>query len=293
MKPQFLNLLASSFMLWIDHEILDQGESFANFSGQLYAANDPNLKGAKVYGSQFRQWVSDSSIQGATIASGVFAGSNFVAKGVSGLNVDYNMGRVVFNHASVPSNLTNLTLPYSFKEFNTYLVTEDEVDLLFEKKWEQINQLNTSSSPVSALKFNEQPYPCVYIKQDSSENQPFAFGGQDATNTSIRAIVLTENSWQMDGLLSILNDSARKSFPVLDLNEIPYNRFGDFKQSFSGSYSYVNLCASSPNHRRLSYIKKVRVTKFDEDINKELGPKVRGAFVDFDLENIRYPRSKT
>ena len=51
MKATYVNNLMSSFYLWLDHEVLDRGEAFINYSGKLYNAPDPNFPNKQVYGA--------------------------------------------------------------------------------------------------------------------------------------------------------------------------------------------------------------------------------------------------
>ena len=71
MKAQFDNKVMSSLYLWFDHTLLKEGEAFTNYGSKFYPVN--NLyQGYYTYGTPFRQFVADSSIDGATILSGVY-----------------------------------------------------------------------------------------------------------------------------------------------------------------------------------------------------------------------------
>ncbi len=132
MKASFLNNLMSSFYLWLDHKILNDGEAFINYSGSLYEDYDPNYDGiSSIYSSPFRQWVYDSSIIGANIPSGVTLNNNtFLPRGTSGLSLDFNKGRVIFDSNLVANK--NLSANFAFKEFNLYYTNEKDEQLLFE-----------------------------------------------------------------------------------------------------------------------------------------------------------------
>jgi hypothetical protein len=98
MKAAYITNLMSSFYLWLDHEILTRGEAFINYSGKLYNSPDPNFPNNSIYGAPFRQWVYDRSVPNANIPSGVFINGNYIARGVSGLNIDFNKGRAILNN---------------------------------------------------------------------------------------------------------------------------------------------------------------------------------------------------
>jgi hypothetical protein len=281
MKASYITNLMSSFYLWLDHEILSHGEAFINNSGLLYPSLDPNFPNSKIYSSPFRQWVYDSSISNTNIPSGVIVNNNFISRGVSGLNIDFNKGRVIFNSNYVNNNIT---LNYSFKEYNLYYTDEKEEKLLFEKAY---NITPKASQAISGLGYLDNPYPCIFIKHRMGENVPFAFGGEDSTETMVRCIVLASNSFSLDGLISILSDSARKVFPLLSPEDFPFNYFGDFKSG--NNFNYINLCKNQPPSNFV-YIDKVTVSKLDEIDNAKINKKCVAALIDFDLSDIRSPR---
>lgn len=284
MKASFINNLTSSFYLWLDHEILTRGEAFTTYSGKLYDSPDPSFElSASVYASPFRQWVYDSSVPNAYIPSGINSGAQFIPRGQAGLALDYNHGRVIFNGSTI-SNNQNLTARYSFKDFNLYYTDEREDRLMFEKSY----TLTPPTTRVTgALGYLELPYPCVFIKLKTNNNDPFAFGGLDMSNYWIRCIILARDSFSMDSLTSLLADSARKVFPVFNAQDLPFNYFGDFKSGVS--YNYQNMC-SSQGQNQLVYIDKVDISKFDESENLYINKKTVAATADFELKTVRQPR---
>lgn len=280
MKATYITNLMSSFYLWLDHEVLERGEAFINYSGKLYSSPDPNFPNMQVYGAPFRQWVYDSSIPNANIPSGIFVNGNYVARGVSGLNIDFNKGRAIISG----STSNNVTASYSFKEYNIYYTDEREEKLLFEKAY---NITPKVTQATGALGYLDAPYPCIFIKHRMGENIPFAFGGEDSTQTMIRCIALASNSFSLDGLISILSDSARKVFPVFSPQDFPFNYAGDFKSG--NSFNYKTLC-SSQQQSNLVYIDRVTVSKLDEIDNAKINKKCVAALIDFELSDVRTPR---
>lgn len=281
MKSAYITNLMSSFYLWLDHEILARGEAFINYSGKLYNSPDPSFPNNSVYGAPFRQWVYDNSIPNVNIPSGIFVNNNYLVRGISGLNIDFNKGRAILNSGI---NSSNVTASYSFKEYNIYYTDEKEEKLLFEKSY---NITPKITQVTGSLGYLDNPYPCIFIKHRMGENIPFAFGGEDSTKTMIRCIALASNSFSLDGLISILSDSARKVFPILNPNDFPFNYFGDFKSG--GSFNYINLCKNQPQSS-LVYIDRVTVSKLDEIDNANINKKCVAALIDFDLSDIRNPR---
>jgi len=282
MKTAYITNLMSSFYLWLDHEILTRGEAFVNYSGKLYRSPDPNFSKNSVYGAPFRQWVYDSSIPNVNIPSGIFINENYITRGVSGLNIDFNKGRVILNNEVISNNVT---ANYSFKEYNIYYTDEREEKLLFEKAY---NVTPKVAQITGSLGYLDTPYPCIFIKHRMGENIPFAFGGEDSTQTMVRCIVLASNSFSLDGLISLLSDSARKVFPVFSPNDFPFNYFGDFKTG--NNFNYMELCKNQPRYN-LVYIDRVTVSKLDEIDNAKINKKCVGALIDFELSHIRSPRA--
>lgn len=271
----------SSFYLWLDHKILNDGEAFINHSGNLYEEYDPNYDGiSSIYSSPFRQWVYDSSVIGANIPSGVTLNNNtFLPRGTSGLSLDFNKGRVIFDSNLVVNK--NLSANFAFKEFNLYYTNEKDEQLLFENSYPITS---TIQGITGGLGYQDLPFPCVFIKNRITENSPFSFGGLDNTETSIRCVVLATNSFSLDSLLSIAADSFTNVFPVLNNTELPFNYLGDLK--LSTPFDYKNICNSYANNS-LAFIKNVTVSKLDEIKNSKTNKKSIGALIDFDISNIR------
>jgi len=283
MKSSYLNNLTSSFYLWLDHEILSKGQAFINYTGKLYSTYDPVYESvSSTYSSPFKQWVYDSSVNGAIVPSGIYSNTTFIPRNTSGLSLDYNNGRVIFNNNIITNN--NLTAAYSLKEFNLYFTDEREDKLLFENAYTVRPKFTQITG---GLSYQEIPYPCIFIKNRSNENIPFAFGGQDKTESMIRCIVLAKDAFSLDSVISILNDSARKVFPLLNPADLPFNYLGDFKTGTN--FNYVNLCNVQPASN-YTYIDRVTVSKLDENTNMYVNKKVMIAIVDFELYNVRYPR---
>ena len=105
--------------------------------------------------------------------------------------------------------------------------------------------------------------------------------------TTVRCIVLSDNMYLLDGAISIMTDSARKVFPVLDPKVLPYDYYGDLKSG--NNYKYSQL--TSTQNTNLAYIDRVIVSRLDEIRNKHINLKVVAAMVDFELWQARYPRA--
>jgi hypothetical protein len=281
MKPSYLNELTSSFSLWLDHVVLSEGEAFSNESGKLFYSFDPNFKNHKIYGSEYRQWVSDRDIQGANIPSGIFSGSVFIPKAPGDVRIDYGMGRVIMK-AATPANLEVFSCAYAAKEFNIYTTSKSETEILFEgaelKKQKR-------GAKTDALESKEEPYPAIFVKFMGGQNNPFAFGGIDEADWSVRCTVVAADPFSLDSVCSILVDRSHSYFAFIPSSGIPFNVYGDMKQVGEVGYSYSNLCASAGTD--LIYIDEVTVSKFSERANKAIKDDIWGAFIDFRLLDVK------
>ena len=284
MVGSYINNLMASFYLWLDHEVLSRGQAFKNYSGKLYYNQDRDYARSTVYTSPFKQWVSDSSINGAIIPSGVYVNGNFVPRGSSGLALDFWEGRVLFN-TGVPNNITNITGQYAIKDFNLYYTDEREEHLMFEKRY----VLNAKTPRITGgINTDDFPFPCIFIKNRTLENKPFAFGGQDQTLSNIRCIVLADTIYKLDSVISIMADSAKKVFPIVPQQQLPFNISGDYK--YGNNYNYPALASAVSSGSNLVYIDRVSVSKLEEFTNKHMSTKVVAALVDFDVWSARFTR---
>jgi hypothetical protein len=278
MKPSFSNELSSSFVLFLDHELCKKAEAFENvYSGELFPSSDPFFPSNTIYQSNFKQWVSDSSISnlGSINVSGVYNSGVFIPKNTEGLKIDYGNGRVFFS-GSFPKNLKSITANFSKKEFNIYLTSKDESEIFLDA-----NLQSGSNSRV-------EQYPLVYVKNFYGINSPFAFGGTDESIYEYRCTFLSDSSFKLDSALSVMQDCSKKSFRKLSSEEIPFNIFGDFKSGVS-DFNYESFCNFSDEN--VVFIDSVKISKFEERVNKLIKEDVWGGFADFTLKSIRNPRA--
>lgn len=287
MKTQYENRVISSFLLWFDHTLLDKGEAYTNHSSKYYPV-EASFYGYTGYGAPFKQFVTDSSIVGATVASGVYvsgtAVSNFKETGENPLvDINFNEGQVYFNTA-IDSNAV-VSGSYAIKDFNVYLTSKAEQEVLFEEK---ISLRPSTTQIETGLASNVATYPAVFIKNNGGENEPFALGGQDATKTNLRAIVLSDSQFSLDALCSIFKDQARVYVPILSDEKYPLNALGGLK---TGVYNYTELVSGIQDK---VYLKNIEVSRFSLGYMENLSntnPDVFKAMIDFELEGYRFPRA--
>lgn len=286
MKIQFNNIAMTSMLFWFDHTLLNKGEAFTNYGSYFYPL-DTLYYGYYTYGAPYKQMVIDESISGATIISGVYLNNNFITVGQSGLSgINSSQGQLYFS-SQISNPSTTLSGNYAVKDFNIYLTSETEEDLLFETQF-QLNP-KTSQNP-TGLPINSETYPVIYLKYQGGSNEPLAFGGLDKTNINVRAIILSDNIFKLDAVTSIFRDTVRTLVPIIYDNEMPFNSLG----SCTGHcFNYNELVQNKIVDSDYFYIDNVSVSKVDSRLTNsynKLNPNVFTAFIDFELSKNRYPR---
>ncbi len=286
MKAQFDNQVMSSFLLWFDHTLLNKGEAYQNTTGQFYSVSD-DYYGYNTYASSYSQFVSDASITGATIPTGLYAGNNLVNVGEgasSGLYaIDYGNGRSYWSG----TQSSNVTGSFAIKDFNVYLTSRTEDEILFQSQYTNRNKI--SSVVPTGLEPDTLTYPVVYIKNDGSNNEPFAFGGQDNTIINVRAIVIADSQFDIDAIGSLFRDRRFEQIGILEPSEMPFNQFGYYRSS---QYDYTGIVNGKGSDQQL-YVEDVNISRFDRVLENEVrkfNPNVFSTLIDFEVTKIRTPR---
>lgn len=281
MKPQFQHSITSSFALWFDNYLLRKGEAFKNYSTSLTHLDDDRLAtGLEGFSSPYKQWVFDNGISGAEVPSSVSVDGVDTPRS-STLAIDYQNGRVVSSTISVGAAVT---ASYAVKDFNTYVTSETEENLIIESQFDTNSRFNQASTPIPPY---DQVLPAIFINNVKNKNDPFSFGGEEQTTSDIRCVVLAENIYQLDGVLSIFNDSNKEVFAALSFEDYPITEQGD-----APNYNYKTLSdtklAASPG--ALHHIDRVDVSKLSDRITKQVSPNTFVGFIDFEVLTYRYPR---
>jgi hypothetical protein len=289
MKVQFENLAMTSLMLFLDNKVQSKGEAWANHTGVFYPA-DNLYYGYYAYSSPYKQFVMDAGISGEApsnnkphVVTGVYVDGSFKKVGDAGgpTYIDHTQGAVYFN-----SDQSSKTISGNFavKDFNFFITSESEEELLFETKFDVRPKINEN---VTGLSLNKQTYPAAFIKNNGGSNEPFALGGTDITKINARAILLSDSAFSLDAACAIMKETTREHVPVITEENLPFNALGVAKD---GSINYKeHLTPGIVDAGSGMYIKDVTVSKIIAnrgDFNN-LNPDVFSAFVDFDLELSR------
>ena len=285
MKPTFTHNVINSFFLWFDNFLMTKGDAYKTYTTKLYNYQDPRLGGDKVvYGSPYKQWIYDKNITGATIPSGFTINNQFVSTGTSGMKIDFDNGRIIFN-SGVSTGL-NITGTYSVKEVNSYITDQPEDNLIIENKFVTNSRFTVSETYIA-------PYnpvtPCIFASIQTAHNTAFAFGGEDETKCIIKVVAFCENLYQLDGVLSVFGDSYNEIFSIIPMTGHPLGEFNEMKTgAYPTGYDYKNL--SNAYNSQTLFISHVETSKIRDSVIKELNPILHIGFLDFEIKTYRYPR---
>ena len=203
------------------------------------------------------------------------------------MKYDFDNGRVLIPKILTDSSAT-VDAIYSVKDFNIYITDQTEEELLIETKFDKNSRFDQDI--FDGIKPYDQVVPAIFISYEDGRNNPFAFGGEDTTQSNIRCVIFAENSYQLDGVFSILKDTLNTCIANVGYNEHPLNEFGDLK---FGVYDYKDLSDRYYNlHNSQSsfYIDDVAVSKLNDRVAKKSHPGLYIGFADFDVRAHRFPR---
>jgi len=279
MIEQFQHKLTTSFFLWFDNFLLKHGEAYTNTTGQFFYYDDSRLDSDyKAYGSPYKQWVTDSSITGATIPSGVFIDGSFSGRS-DGVVLDFDNGRALINNSVTDSNITG---EFAVKDFSVYLTNDTEDDLIVENKYSINSRL--PSGPLTYIEPYDDVVPAIFLSTSQSENEPYAFGGMQETKVQAKAVVIAEDTYQLDGVLSIFMDSIDETITPIPMADYPITELGDLK---GNTYSYTGTTNDHTGQINF-YINKVRTSKLSDRTRRELANELYIGFIDFDIDQHRF-----
>ena len=293
MKPLYQHKLLTSFYLWFDHFLLDKGSAYKNFQGtDFYNYLDERIQNKTVFGSPYKQWVYDKSIQNATIPSisgdgptgpVTFTNPAGNTTGTSGLLLDYDNGRVLFD--SSVATTANISGGYSVKNFNTYVSNQNEESLIMEGKYKLNARYTRELTNVAPY---DEVTPAVFLSTTTSTNEPFALGGQDNTISNITAVAFAENTYQLDGILSVFADASKEVFNGIPYTGSPLDEYGNIKSTYPTGYDYKNV--ANNNSTDTFFVQNTTVSKISDKMDKFIPVPLYVGFIDFEINKYRFPR---
>lgn len=282
MKELFQHRVTNSMLLWFDHYLLDKGDAYINRGGTFFYQEDPHLpSNLKAFNSQYKQWVNDSSIAGANIPTGIFINGSFSGR-ANGVIMDFENGRVLLD--SSVSNTATITGSFPVKDINVYFTNETEEDLIIEQKFQSNPRLPSAEDSLqSGIPPYDQVVPAAFITSRGLNNEGFALGGMQETTARFTAVVMTQNPYELDGVLSVFADAKDEVVSDVPMTGHPMTEWGDIKND---SYSY----ADTSNHYRSNgyfFINSVKTSKLTDRARKGIGSELYVGFIDFEVQQHR------
>lgn len=286
MKPAFTHTSLNSFILWWDHFLLRKGEAYKTITSKLYNYTDERIGSSKVvYGSPYKQWVYDSSISGATIPTGFLINGTMTPTGTSGMFIDFENGRIIFN--SGVSTSLNITGTYTAKEINSYPNEQPEERLIIEGKYIPNSKYTVTSNYIAP---HAPAAPAAFISIENFDNSPFSFGGEDKTTINAKAVVFCDSMYQLDGVLGLFADSFNEVFSEIPMTAHPLGEFYKLKTGlYPTGFNYIDTKTTYSNNQFC--ITDVTISKVRDDSVKELNPDLNIGIIDFEFYRPRYPRA--
>jgi hypothetical protein len=283
MIEQFQHIASNSFILWFDNYLLKKGQAYSNKTGKFYHYSDDRVDSVyRTFGSPYKQWVTDSSIAGATIPNGVWINNTFTSRDNS-LILDFDNGRALTSGVAASANITG---SFAVKDFNVYFTNETEDNLIIDKKFN--SNPRYYSAPENYIEPYDYAVPAIFVSSESMQNAPFAFGGEDTTKIMMKAVIFAENSYQLDGVLSIFADSINEVVTNIPFTGNPQTEFGDIK---NGYYSYEDLKNQYRDTRQIFFLEDVVASKLNDKGKRTVANDLHVGFLDFELSQQRYPRA--
>ena len=286
MKIQYENRVMSSLLLYIDHFVCEKGEAFTNSNSYFYETNQ-TYSNLFNYSSPYKQLVSDDSVSNANVMKTVYIDSGGSFKefqgGASGVSAIDHTDALVQTTNQI-TGVNRISGNFSVKEFNTYLTNKAEEKILFETKY----QLKPKTpQTLTGLPPDTETYPAIFLKNMSAQNTPGAYGGLDLTNVTARAIILADSAYNLDAVCSILADRNKTVVTFIE-QSLPFNAVGAYTGQ---AYNYTGLVDSATGAAKTGiFIDNVSVSKNVAGDYSSLNPNVYTAFIDFELNQFRFPR---
>ncbi len=263
----------SSLMLYVDNKICVNGLAFTNLQYATFYPIESKYSGLWAYALPYKQIVGDQQIwsDGANEVTSVNVNGSMVSPGNSDCyGILYHKGQVLF---SVDQGTATIQQHVAVKEYNVFLTTELEENLLYNTKYQTNPKI--SQSPTEGLKEEEETYPAIFLKNMGGHNDPLCFGGTDNVKTMARAVILSDSAYSLDAVCNILKNLARKDMPIAE--NLPFNSISAFTGVI---YNYGSVSTYATD---FASIWDVKVTKLNPSDLKGLDKRIFPAFVDFEI----------
>jgi hypothetical protein len=290
MKVQFDHEFQSSFFLFLDNHFLYKGGASGEKERMPFLHYGETMDveaGLDTYYAPSKQLVSDAIPSGdnAVYINGARYGQT--SQGSKLLTIDHYDGRVILNPTHYGTNL-DISGDFAKKDINLYITNENEEQLILESDFILAGDDETYMQSVSGLNDLRYVIPAAFISLNSTQNEPYGFGGEDDTKQSIRLVCIGDSNYSLDGMLSLCRDLARESFPVLSYGEFPYGEYWHIKKT---GYSFTGI-EKEKEDGKFAYVEEAVTSKLFDRSNSKIPRSLRVGFADIQISNIRYPRAK-
>jgi len=258
LQYQWDNLVLSSFLLWLDNQILTKGTAYTNIDSKLYPAGT-TFNGYYQYNFPFSQLVSDTGVPGANIPTGLYLNSFFAGVGTSGLaGINYYKGQAYFSTAL--ASTVQVSGQYAVKDINIVLDSSPDISVLFETKLNLRDKFGRNANNFTGIANSEMSYPAIFCRQVGSSSEAFAMGGLKDTKNNIGCYIFCDSRFLLDAATSIIRDRKHDYIPLLEANEFPFNNFGGFKNNIP--YNYTGITANKVANGSGLLVTDVIITDF-------------------------------
>ena len=257
MIGQYDSFATSSFLLYLDNRICS-ASGFYNVGTIAYPINQ-TVGGYNVWAFPYAQLVSDTSITGINILSGLYINNSWVQFGQSGLSgINFDKGQIYIDPNNSPQ-INQVSGNYSIKEINANLASFPDITILFESK---LGLRNVVPVQPTGLLNNILTYPAFFLENASAPtNTPWQIGGIDQTRSVFNIYLFSENLYQKTNFVSLCKDMAWKYVPLIDNPAaFPFNNLGYYKNN--SPYNYNNLTANLISSGKAMLIEDCTVTEF-------------------------------
>lgn len=280
----------SSLKTYFDYRLIDDLAAYQNKTVTLENYKDPKFNNLYAYGSPYAQFVYHSGIAGTQVASGVHNPS-FVARGVTGLKIDYNNGRFLSTGTVCSSYVGNsctptscncsvpITATMSVREVNTYLTTSSDSAILNENGF--LSHPAQTQNQTGYIKPYQSVLSAAFFKLNQTSNEPFSFGGTNWTSYQVRVVCAMNDNFKLIAAADMMRDMKDRIFPVVQGEFAwPFNEYGDKKQG----WDYNSYLSDPPI---TAFIDRTNFGRIENDLFTQKNPQLCVGVGTFDIRIAR------
>jgi hypothetical protein len=281
MKFQFDHNLISSFYLWFENVLCNEGEAIRTGITQSFEFSSKfdydTPSGFNSFYAENKQFFAGHTLSPSVVYINS-TGFSQVTTGSSMIFIDHQNSRILLDDSF--STGVSVTGSFVEKEVNLYTVNEREDELILTQSFivdgEDFDKTKGNSGQPS---YN---VPACFITYNFSENEAFALGGTKDTKIDIRIVVIANSRYQREAIFSLFRDKKDKCFNIISIEDFPYGQFWNVK---SPPYNYSTY--TNTNKIDTSFIEKVEPYNIGKTVEMKLNKSLSVGFIDFSISTIR------